>query len=521
LKRMRNEADTQAQHFHTYLVEQLLAVSNAVLAAVKNQGNTLQTFSSKVDKSVEHMNGKVERYIEKHQEYAAKQSHDEDAFFKEMLAKNAMLSQQLKAEQEASAEYKKKSHAFMEQMTSLFEAKQKAEEEYITARNNSAAEAIKVVSEAESLAGAFSVQSLDAKVKMGQEGQELEREHKHQASKLLEAKGKAVEQLETDREVVSQATNRIVQQAEAFVNTGKDAWNNHYEKTEAELRKKSDDSSAHVKETQTLTADIRSKMLDSQSKLDTILENQRRSDEREALSSQSEVASQCQETKDFGAAFEDQFQLIGHSLGSFVSEGLKKDTPTGRTPMRTVREFPRAIVRGTPDEERLEKYRSKRQVMIKPSKFELDSAIDDSDSMFSMSTINSELPGGEGDIRTGGGGSSSGLNHSSGSSSALSSVPLSRENSSGSLAKRKKKPAGGNGGGGSVDSTLDNLENMGDVNNRGGFAKPTKIASKLKKPEVIVNAAVGTSVSAGADSSSSSSRSRSGSKTRAAAATAN
>ena len=52
LKRMRNEADTQAQHFHTYLVEQLLAVSNAVLATVKNQGNTLQTFSSKVDKSV-------------------------------------------------------------------------------------------------------------------------------------------------------------------------------------------------------------------------------------------------------------------------------------------------------------------------------------------------------------------------------------------------------------------------------------------------------------------------------------
>ena len=52
LKRMRNEADTQAQSFHTYLVEQLLSVANAVLAAVQNQDKTLQTFQSKMDKTV-------------------------------------------------------------------------------------------------------------------------------------------------------------------------------------------------------------------------------------------------------------------------------------------------------------------------------------------------------------------------------------------------------------------------------------------------------------------------------------
>ena len=52
LKRMRNEADTQAQSFHTYLVEQLLSVANAVLAAVSNQDKTVQNLSSKVDKTV-------------------------------------------------------------------------------------------------------------------------------------------------------------------------------------------------------------------------------------------------------------------------------------------------------------------------------------------------------------------------------------------------------------------------------------------------------------------------------------
>ena len=52
LKRMRNEADTQTQSFHTYLVEQLLSVASSVLAATKNQQKTVDSLSSKIDKSV-------------------------------------------------------------------------------------------------------------------------------------------------------------------------------------------------------------------------------------------------------------------------------------------------------------------------------------------------------------------------------------------------------------------------------------------------------------------------------------
>ena len=52
LKRMRNEADTQTQNFHTYLVEQLLSVASSILAATNNQQNTVNSLSSKVDKSV-------------------------------------------------------------------------------------------------------------------------------------------------------------------------------------------------------------------------------------------------------------------------------------------------------------------------------------------------------------------------------------------------------------------------------------------------------------------------------------
>ena len=52
LKRMRNEADTQTQSFHTYLVEQLLSVASSILAATNNQGKMVNTLSSKIDQSV-------------------------------------------------------------------------------------------------------------------------------------------------------------------------------------------------------------------------------------------------------------------------------------------------------------------------------------------------------------------------------------------------------------------------------------------------------------------------------------
>merc|ERR1719412_1408143 len=63
LKRMRNEADTQTQSFHTYLVEQLLSVASSILAATNNQQNTVNSLSSKVDKSIEGLNARLDKFI--------------------------------------------------------------------------------------------------------------------------------------------------------------------------------------------------------------------------------------------------------------------------------------------------------------------------------------------------------------------------------------------------------------------------------------------------------------------------
>ena len=113
---------------------------------------------------------------------------------------------------------------------------------------------------------------------------------------------------------------------------------------------------------QSRTSEARSAILSSQSNLDSMLETHRRSDERNSMQEQAKLSSRCQEAKDFETAFSGQSQTLGHSLRTFVEEDLKQDVPTGNTPMRTDRHFPKKLVQGTPDELRLKTFRSARDV---------------------------------------------------------------------------------------------------------------------------------------------------------------
>jgi hypothetical protein len=54
LKRLRNEADTQSQSIHKFLVDNLLAMHTDVLAAVGNLRKTVQELAAKTDKTVRH-----------------------------------------------------------------------------------------------------------------------------------------------------------------------------------------------------------------------------------------------------------------------------------------------------------------------------------------------------------------------------------------------------------------------------------------------------------------------------------
>ena len=114
------------------------------------------------------------------------------------------------------------------------------------------------------------------------------------------------------------------------------------------------------------TSDARSAILSSQSKLDSILEGHRRSDERNAITEQARLASRCQETKDFETAYSDQSQSLGHAFRTYVKDDLKQDVPTGNTPMRVDRQYPKKLIQGTPDDIRLKNFRSVRDVSRVP-----------------------------------------------------------------------------------------------------------------------------------------------------------
>ena len=139
-----------------------------------------------------------------------------------------------------------------------------------------------------------------------------------------------------------------------------------------------------ILDVQARTSEGRSAILNSQSSLDSLLEGHRRSDERAALTEQAVLSSRCQETKDFETAFSDQFQSLSHTLRTFVEEELKQDVPTGHTPLRIDRTFPKKIVQGTPDELRLKTFRATRDVSRVPfdniENFAADEE-DDSDSV--------------------------------------------------------------------------------------------------------------------------------------------
>ena len=73
---------------------------------------------------------------------------------------------------------------------------------------------------------------------------------------------------------------------------------------------------------------------------------------------------------------------LSHATHAFVTETLKKDIPSGRTPARSNRQYPRSLAQGTPDDLRLERYRAKRNAPPNtPAKFNLDEHLDDADSV--------------------------------------------------------------------------------------------------------------------------------------------
>ena len=134
-------------------------------------------------------------------------------------------------------------------MVALLRAREVEEEKYLMSRNESTTNSIKIAESTSELGERGRIDGVNSHLKTTKLNNDYKKEESVQVEKLVAEKSKAVEQIETDLAIVAQASERLKANAESFVNAGKDAWNNHYEKTEVELREKSDASSNHVQGT--------------------------------------------------------------------------------------------------------------------------------------------------------------------------------------------------------------------------------------------------------------------------------
>ena len=76
-------------------------------------------------------------------------------------------------------------------------------------------------------------------------------------NKMKAEKAAALEEINLAGQKAAKATARLRSDAEAFAQKAKDQWANHYARTEASLREKSDKSSAHVSTMTGMTTNVR------------------------------------------------------------------------------------------------------------------------------------------------------------------------------------------------------------------------------------------------------------------------
>ena len=108
-------------------------------------------------------------------------------------------------------------------MVSLLRAQEVMEQKFTSARNESISNSIKIADSTSELAKQGRTESINANLKATSLNNEYKQDESIHVEKLVAEKSKAIDQIETDLAIVSQASERLKANAESFVNSGKDA----------------------------------------------------------------------------------------------------------------------------------------------------------------------------------------------------------------------------------------------------------------------------------------------------------
>ena len=354
------------------------------------------------------------------------------------------------------------------QIMSLIRAKAKEEQEFLSRRNSSTTEALTITEATMEATNSAQVEAQDSTLKFVNLDGNFKNDNGEILQRMKSDKSGTMEEINQAGQAAAKATSVLRSEAEAFAQKAKDQWANHYARTEASLREKSDQSSTHVAGLQTMTGQARKAMLEGQSNAEDAIEGWRRSDDKATRTAHESAASQCAHLTGFGNKLRDEIRAAGHAVSNLVEKQMKRDVPTGQTPGRVSRDFPRNLVEGTPDEIRKRRFRENFNLTNLASKMDFDASDPD---------LIEETEDSHDDTKD-----------SVFTESNIGSGSLSRQDSGGSLTQSKigkaKKTSRTNLSEASVDTgiigDIDNKENFNDENT---FTRPSGRPSKLKKPE--------------------------------------
>merc|ERR1711953_365359 len=434
----------------------------------QQQDKSVQELSTKLDKNFAGLEQKLDVYLADQTKLRADKTNSETNFFAGLERRNAALTSNFNDDIEATEEYIKKSNAFNDQIMSLIRAKAKEEQEFLSRRNSSTTEALTIAEATMEATNFAQVEAQDSTLKFVNLNGNFKNDNGEILQRMKSDKSGTLEETNQAGQAAAKATSVLRSEAEAFAQKAKDQWANHYARTEASLREKRDQSSTHVAGLQTMTGQARKAMLEGQSNAEDAIEGWRRSDDKATRTAHESAASQCAHLTGFGNKLRDEIRAAGHAVSNLVEKQMKRDVPTGQTPGRVSRDFPRNLVEGTPDEIRKRRFRENFNLTNLASKMDFDASDPD---------LIEETEDSHDDTKD-----------SVFTESNIESGSLSRQDSGGSLTQSRigkaRKTSRTNLSEASVDTgiigDIDNKENFNDENT---FTRPSGRPSKLKKPE--------------------------------------
>lgn len=199
---------------------------------------------------------------------------------------------------------------------------------------------------------------------------------------------------------------RIRENEKSFVGESQEEGRLAYADMEQEFRVKSDGAPKQMQMLQENTRAVQKLSSESVSAHESASESHQSRLVRWRDEFSSDFDGICEQIENFDSKIKHEISESRTKGKKFFSQDLKDDQPTGKTPGRIARSYPKEIVEGTPDETRVRRFRQSRDLGAAMKlriedlednddmNEENDNEMGENDSVFSASTIMTESDGG-------------------------------------------------------------------------------------------------------------------------------